>query len=157
MGTGSTPDQDQFESLATLKENGEFVVRLYLAPIPGFNGFGTHPWYLVKRPDATEFDRWEVLDRTDEPLGYVHLNFPNPDLHEGTEGAYVLAELIGSEAEAVVDFIEAESPNYPCRNEYLFLPGPNSNTYGQWILDGTGWDVTLPFTAGGKDFTPDCE
>lgn len=156
-GFGSIPDQSQFESLDTLSTNGQTVVRMYTAPVPDYEDIGSHPWFVVKGANETEFDRWEVLDSADGISGHVYVNFRTPAEDVGAGGVYVLAELIGPEAEAVVAFIETESVNYPCRNEYVFFPGPNSNTYGQWVLDNTGWDVTQPFTAMGKDVSPDCE
>lgn len=154
---GTIPDQSQFASLDSLSTNGQAIVRLYSAPIPDYENVGSHPWFVIKTANETEFDRWEVLDRTDVPFGYVHLNFSSPAADIGAGGVSVLAELIGPAAESIVTFIETQSLNYPCRNEYTFFPGPNSNTFGQWVLDNTGWDVTLPFTAIGKDVTPDCE
>lgn len=69
---------------------------------------------------------------------------------------FVWPKLIVSDAAAVADFIVDESPNYPCCGAYDDLPGPNSNTYAQWVLHHSHWDVPLPESAIGMDFPVDC-
>jgi len=157
FGPGSIPDQSQFEPLASLGTNGEIVVRLYAAPIPNLESIAIHPWFVVKWADETEFDRWEVLQSAGAPYGHVRLNLNSPTSDVGAGGVFVLAELIGPAAESVVAFIETQSPNYSCRDHYISFPGPNSNTYAQWVLDNTGWAVTLPAAAIGKGVQPNCK
>lgn len=157
FGRGSIPDQSEFESLASLSANGKIVVRLYAEPIPGLESIAIHPSFVLKWADETAFDRWEVWRSTGGPYGHVRKNRNGPTSVVGAGGEYVLAELIGPAAEFVVAFIETESPDYTCRNHYVYFPGPNSNTYAQWILDNTGWDVNLPAAALGKDVPPNCE
>jgi hypothetical protein len=88
-------------------------------------------------------------------LGYVRLNRLPPEADLGASGVVVLAELRGPEADPVVEFITSRSPDYPCRDAY-FLLGPNSNTYVQWVLDQTGWQVELPLTAIGRNAPARC-
>ena len=144
------PDQSEFASLDELAESQEPVARLYIAPNAGVGFLATHAWFVVKDADADTFDRWEVSSHRDGPYGFVWKNCREPEEYV-TTGIFILADLVGEEARAVVEFINQESPRYPCRNLYLYYPGPNCNTYAQWVLDQTGWDVELPFTALGKD------
>lgn len=144
------PDQSEFAPLEELAENQGPVARLYIAPTAGVGLFVTHAWFVVKEPDAHTFDRWEVSLHSDEPYGYVRWNIREPEEYFGFD-VFVLSELVGEEAREVVDFVNRESPVYPCRHFYLYYPGPNCNTYAQWVLDRTGWDVRLPPTALGKD------
>ena len=157
MGGVPVPDQSQFAPLEELSSNGLAVVRLYVAPLPGLEAIATHPWFVVKRADSTTFHRWEVLERLAGPYGFVREDALLPTSDVGAGGVCVLAELIGPEAEPVVAFIEERSPVYPCRYHYAYFPGPNSNTYAQWVLDHTGWPVLLPPTAIGKEVTALCE
>ncbi len=69
------------------------------------------------------------------------------------DGTYVVAEVIGADAEAIIASVAGESPAYECRDTYTVFPGPNSNTYTQLVLDSTAWNVTLPPSAIGKGAT----
>lgn len=154
-GIEPIPDQTKFAPLSSLQERPDAIVRLYAAPIGLFELVAAHCFFVVKRADSAEFHRWEVWLSSAPPYGYVRLDFQ--PLEEGSgANVYVLAELIGTNAEPIVDFIETQSPNYPCRDFYLLLPGPNSSTYPQWVLDQTSWDVSLPPQAIGKDVPPNC-
>ena len=121
LGRGSIPDQSQFASLASLSTSEEIVVRLYAAPILGLGSIAIHPWFVVKWADETEFDRWEVWRSAAGPYGHVRKNRTSLTSNEGAGGVYVLAELIGPAAEFVVAFVETESPNYSCRNHYVYF------------------------------------
>ncbi len=148
------PEQGQFAPLESLKDSGLSVVRLYAAPLACLETVAVHPWFVVKSADSTSFSRWEVWVQAEQPYGHVRKNMLPPTADLGSGEAYVLAERIGAEADLVVTFIETCSPAYPCRQTYVLLPGPNSSTYAQWVLDCTGWDVTLPPAAIGKDVPP---
>lgn len=148
-------DQSQFAPLSELARSRQAVVRLYSAPIPGLEAIATHPWFVVKAAGATRFDRWELLSDAGGPYGHVRKNRMAPESGVGAGGVFIVGELIGAEAEPVVEFIEAQSPTYTCRDTYFFL-GPNSNTYAQWILDQTGWRLTMPASAIGAGASPDC-
>jgi len=149
-------DSSEFVPLSALENSGEAVVRLYGTPILNIERLAIHPWFVVKSAEEVSFDRWEVWATADGPYGYVRLNLRSPTSAPLAGRVFVIAELIGPEAEPVVEFIETQSPNYPCCDCYLFYPGPNCNTYVQWVLDSTGWAVTLPPTAVGQAIPPIC-
>jgi len=155
-GDPPMPDQSQFKPLAELKHNGEAIVRLYGCPLPLAGDMGVHTWLVVKRADSARFDRWEGWVTAKPPLGYIWKNRVGLTDDLGAGGTYVIAELIGPEAELIIDFIENETMNYPCKDFYRFIPGPNSNTYIQWIVEKTGWDAELPLAAIGRDVPPVC-
>lgn len=152
----SIPDQDQFSSLNDLRDSGKAVARLYAAPIPDLEAIAIHPWFVVKEADSTSYNRWEVWQTAGGAYGHVRKNRASPTSSVGAGGTYVIAELIGAEAESVVAFIESQSPDYPCKDNYVLFPGPNSNSYAQWVIDNTGWDVALPPSAIGKDVPANC-
>lgn len=151
LGCGTTPDQGAFAALSSLPENGLAIARLYAAPLPGIGLVAIHPWFVVKQAESTSFDRWEVWPVAGEPFGHVRENLFAAEGDASSDRSYVIAELQGAAAEPVVDFIYSQSPSYPCRDHYALLPGPNSSSYAQWVLDGTGWNAALPPSAIGKD------
>jgi hypothetical protein len=152
----TAPDQTDFAPLSQLTRSPEAIARLYAAPTPGFECIATHPWFAIKPANSTTFERWEVWPTPAPPYGHVRLDRIDPDADVGTGAAWVVAELRGESASAVIDFIRTQSPTYPCRNEYAYFPGPNSNTYVAWVLDNTGWNVPLPPIAIGAQFDPNC-
>jgi hypothetical protein len=151
----SIPDQSLFAPLPTLRLGGQAVARLYAAPIPGLEVIASHPWFVIQSAGSDTLTRWEVWPAAGGPHGHVRKNLFTPEEDIGAGGQYIIAELTGQSAQPVVDFIESQSPTYPCKDHYMLL-GPNSSTYAQWVLDNTGWNVTLPCAAVGKDAPPDC-
>lgn len=153
--SSAIPDQSGYRPLAELGASGQAVARLYVATIPGLQGIATHSWFLIKPADGTEFERWEVWVTADGPYGYVRKNLFGVESDIGAGGVYILAETTGPAAESIVAFIAGRSPTYECRNVYVLL-GVNSNSYIQWVLNQTGWQVALPDTAIGKFVTVNC-
>ncbi len=147
------PAQADYQTLTKLAADKQAVVRIYMAPIPILGAFISHTWFVIKPADSNVFTRWEVWLSAGEPYGYLRKNFypleGNP-LEAGEIS--LLAEKIGPDAEPIVAFIENHSVEYPHRYFYLLVPGPNCNTYTQWVLDHIQWDVVLPDAALGKDF-----
>jgi len=165
-GCIQVPEQTPYPPLHTMLDSNESMVRLYCAPVPGYKEIATHPWFVVKRSGEDHFDRWEIAAfsgqfryelaiRADGVYGNIYKNIAGPDEFFGAAG-WVQAELRGPDADPIIDFIESQSPHYPCRFTYTLFPGPNSNSYAQWVLDHTGWDAQLPPTAIGMDYVPDC-
>jgi len=59
----------------------------------------------------------------------------------------------GSIAEKMVNFIEKTPKSYPFGRRYLTLPGPNSNTFIQWIINHFPESgLKLPWNAFGKGY-----
>lgn len=153
LGCGTVPDQSAFVALSALTENGLAIARLYAAPLPGIGLIASHPWFVVKRAESHGFDRWEVWPEAGEPFGHVRRNLFPVEGDVDSDGGYIIAELQGDAAEPIVNFIYSQSATYPCRDHYVLFPGPNSSSYAQWVLDGTGWSAMLPPTAIGKDIS----
>lgn len=152
------PPQTQFQPLeALLQQSDDAVVRLYVTPFPVIELIAVHPWFVVRRAGEATASRWEVWPTAKGDFGHVRRDMRPLEEDIGANGGvFVWAELVGPEAVAVADFIVNESPNYPCRGTYDYFPGPNSNTYAQWILRQSQWDVVLPESAIGMDFPVDC-
>lgn len=155
------PDQEQFEDIEELANCEQAVVRMYGGPVNMLECIGIHVFFMIKPKGVYEFERWEKTVALTEPGGYIQSNFP--DIYTGFAKDYVIAELQGPEAEPIIDFIINESINYPFKYCYAAI-GPNSNTYPQWVIEQTGWDVYLPPTAVGwhatgpfYDWFADCD
>lgn len=133
----------------TMRDTGHALVRVYAAPVPGTGA--DHTWFVVKRADSTEIHRWEVFVYSAEPYGYVFQDLFEPEADLGIGGTYVVSEMVGPDAEPLIDCIENAAVNYPCRDYYLIFPGPNSDSFTQWVLNTCGWDVELPPTVVGTD------
>jgi len=138
---GSIPDQDQFAPLSALKTSGEALVRLYGVRDPIFPTGVRHSWFVIKHADSTEFDRWELWGELTGEYGHVFHNLVDLDYNAYGLEPFIIAELRGPEAEPVVEFIETESPNYPNKDVFDIVNGPNCHTYTTWVAENTGWDV----------------
>jgi hypothetical protein len=153
-------DQSRFAPLDHLRTSGQAVVRLYAAPIPSIGWLAVHTWFVVKPARSDTFERWELWQTgglrpglsEGACYGHVYRNLLQLESNCGAGKSYLLAELVGPSAEPVVEFIRGQSPGYPRRLRYAYYPGPNSNTYVQWVLDHTAWRVPLPPAAIGKDW-----
>jgi len=49
----------------------------------------------------------------------------------------------------MIERIESSPETYPFINKYRYWPGPNSNTFAQWIVQDK---MTLGFRAIGRNF-----
>lgn len=148
-GRAQIPDQESFAPLDELPV-GQAHVRLYVAPLPVIGLLATHPWFVVRSAEEEEFHRWEVWQTAQGPHEHVTMDLLGLESDVGGADGWQVAELHGADAEPVVRFIQERSPEYPCRDTYRYWPGPNSNSYAQWVLDETGWDAELPRSSLGK-------
>lgn len=148
------PDQSQFVPLVELADRREAVVRVYGAPIPIVGRFAIHTWLVTKRAHEQSFHRWELWLCPEGDYGYICKDSKEPTSHVGIGGTFIIGEKMGDEAESIVAFVENESPQYPYRMTYVPLPGPNSNSYTQWVLDNSGWDLNLQSCAAGATWIP---
>ena len=145
--TGQAPDP---------KVERRAVVQVYGARIVRWRGaFGIHPWIAVKRAGANAYTTYQIVGWRARGGGdsLVTTTGTEPDTH--WFGAYpqLLTEHRGTEADAMIDAIEAAVAAYPWRREYRLWPGPNSNSFVAWVarqVPALGLD--LPPTAIGKDY-----
>lgn len=147
----STPDQTQFVSIDDLRKLDEPIARIYAAPIPQLEHMAVHCWFAIK-PAGGDVDRWELWQTAGGPYGHVRHNLMSVEGDVGAGGTFVLREWRGTAATTMIETIVNESPNYPCRADYRAYPGPNSNTYVQWVLDRADVDYRLPCAAVGAGY-----
>lgn len=151
----SKPDQSQFAQLTMITERDEPLVRIYAAPIPKLEHIAVHCWFVIKPINANACDRWELWQTAHGPYEHVRKNMMAAEAGVGAGGTFVLREFTGDSAVQLIAVIENESPHYPCRATYTAYPGPNSNTYVQWVLHRAEVDYRLPCAAVGAAYICD--
>ena len=132
-------------------------VELWAAKIPGFPGiFADHYWLLVLRCGKNSHDqtcdRWEVWQHSHQNhscWGHLHKNLLPPYQGVGNGPSRLIHQWTGDEALLIAEKIESSPSSYPFIENYAYWPGPNSNTFAQWIVSGT---MKLGNRAIGKSF-----
>ena len=120
--------------------------------LPWYTRCAEHAWVDVK--DAAGWHRVEWNQRLDhvrvEPMsGEV----AGHDLR-WEEGVAVWACYRGERARELAAAILATAKAYPDATNYRAWPGPNSNTFVEWLAQETGLPLVMPPSAIGKDYTP---
>lgn len=117
------------------------IVSLWTSNIPLLGVIADHHWLVID--DCGAQSRWEVWQfanviRNDVGGSWDHLHRdlmpPEQGVRDGP--AYKLDEWSGDTARYLIDRIRSSPQNYPWCSKYRYWPGPNSNTYVQWILLG---------------------
>lgn len=133
-----------------------------------FSLMGSHLYFVII--DHDEVSRYEVLYRlypghdsygyifkdARKPLKGLGLLYPgytgkrlcwNSEVLESVSGGW------GSSAHKLTKVIRDTTENYPHRDHYRLIPGPNSNTYVGWCINQVeGIDWELPRLAIGTGF-----
>jgi hypothetical protein len=148
--TGLAPDP------ATHKEA---IVQVYASRTFGWRGaFAVHTWLAAKPPGAEHYTRYEVIGwRLRGGNSAVSVSDDrSPDAEWYGAAPWVIRDLRGAEAEAVIAKLPLAVALYPYPHTYDAWPGPNSNTFiahlGREIPE---LRLTLPPLALGKDYLPD--
>jgi hypothetical protein len=116
-------------------DSEEFAVELWAASIPNLGRIVDHHWLVVRTP--ARVDRWEVWQSVaagGENWGHLHRNLMHPEAGIGKAPARKLMRWLGADACTLAERIAASPQEYPWRDRYLPWPGPNSNTFVQWVL-----------------------
>ncbi len=118
-------------------------VDLWTARLPGLGRFVEHHWFVVRRPGIE--DRWEVWQTPNaggDSWGHLHRNLLRPSSGVGNGAGRLLRRWLGDDAVPFVERIESSPTKYPWLSRYRAFPGPNSNTFVQWVLESAytiGW------------------
>lgn len=118
-------------------------VELWTARIPRAGGFAEHHWLEIARGE--QIDRWEVWQEANfggESWGHVHHNLLASSEGVGNGPGRRLESWLNQPAKLLVKRIESSPQEYPWRDWYRAVPGPNSNTFVQWVLQDLyylGW------------------
>ena len=125
-------------------------VELRGARIPWIGWFAHHYWLVVR--DAQGVQRWEVWQRRESLAvcnGHLHCDLLPWRAGVGAGNSWLVKLWVGSQAVALARRARASLQEYPWSQRYRYWPGPNSNTYVQWLLDG---HHQLPWQAVGKGY-----
>lgn len=134
----------------------EAVIHFYAADAWGWRGiFAVHTWIAVKPANADLYTVYEVVGwqvKSGRPALRVYQE-RYPDRYWYGSKPDLIWEKRGEDAGQIIKTLEAAVVNYPWLNEYRVFPGPNSNTFPQWIIDNVaGIDAKLPFSAIGSGY-----
>ncbi len=113
--------------------------------------FAEHMSIVVKPAGGQEWTRYDVVGWGDP----VRRNAFAADAFWYGNQPYVVHDIAGVEAQALIPRIEASIARYPYAGggAYRVWPGPNSNSFVAWVVRNTdGFAVELPPAAIGKDF-----
>ena len=117
-------------------------VELRAARIPGLPGLvADHYWLLVIRgaetSDVLTCDRWEIWQFGHQNhccWGHLHKNLLAPCQGVGSGPSHLIEQWFGDDALSMAEKIESSPIHYPFKETYRYWPGPNSNTFAQWIV-----------------------
>jgi hypothetical protein len=132
------------------------VIEVYAADAFSWRGwFAVHTWIAVKPQDAAEYTVYEVVGwRVRSGLPALHeYKTTTPDRYwYGAKPEKVLS-IQGDKANRLIPQISDAIARYPWANEYTLFPGPNSNTFPQWVgLQVPELGLELPFRALGSGY-----
>lgn len=138
-------------------EHREAVVQVYGADVWGVRGlFAIHTWLAVKAPDAATYDIYQVIGWRQSRGSVVSVTQGMPNRPWFRSPPVLLHEVTGPSAEALIEPIEQSVRRYPFADRYVMWPGPNSNSFIQWIaLDVPQLGFRLPDKAIGKNWMRD--
>lgn len=131
------------------------VVQVYAARLWGMRGLvADHTWVSVKRSNADTYTVYEVVGwRKLRGQRVLRIADDIPDRRWYGNPPTVLFELRGAVAEAAADNIHRAAMSYPYPDEYRPFPGPNSNTFTQWLITHVPeLEVELSLRAIGKSY-----
>lgn len=135
-----------------LPEDDEPVVLILSAALRGpLAEVARHPWIAVNARDGEGWSRWEVMCCPPNTVRNTSIN-PLSDHGGGGGDVQIHGVIRGNDAEEAMACIEKEARAYPYNNQYRMWPGPNSNTFVDYIVGACGLGTDLPATSIGRDY-----
>ncbi|HEY3459719.1 MAG TPA: DUF3750 domain-containing protein [Casimicrobiaceae bacterium] len=135
--------------------HSEAIVQVYASRTFGWRGaFAVHTWVAAKPAHAEQYTRYEVIGWRarfgGSPLSISDAVAPDAEWYGAAP--YLVRDVRGAEADAIVAKLDAVAKRYPYET-YRAWPGPNSNTFVAWLgREIPQLEVALPATAIGKDY-----
>lgn len=159
-------DEKTFNSL--IKKN-KYQVFLLSSPCSLPISFVKHIWIVTNNHGKIKrWDAWSYKSRYTKEKGFLTINYYSawlgltiiPSLSKNMNLRRYKSKLVklieggkGSLPNRIIRFIENNYLKYPYKNEYHYFPGPNSNTFMQWILNHFPESkLKLPWNALGKGY-----
>lgn len=136
----------------------EALVRVYAANVWGLRGrFAVHSWIATKAVGAQHYNIYQVIGWQLRRTGSARsITQGRPDKPWFGSPPILLHEVAGASAEPLIGEIQKAAQSYPYPDKYTMLPGPNSNSFIQWILlEVPEIGFSLPMKAIGKSWMID--
>ncbi|MEM7099919.1 MAG: DUF3750 domain-containing protein [Pseudomonadota bacterium] len=143
IGPADAPDPASFK---------DAVVQVYGADVWGVRGhFAIHTWVATKAVGASTYDIYQVIGWRLRRTGRaVDISKGLPDRPWFRSAPILLHEIKGEPARALIEPIRRAVSSYPFHGEYTMWPGPNSNSFTQWIaMEVPELQLSLPTKAIG--------
>ena len=123
-------------------------VELRAARIPVIGRFAHHHWLVViEGGQATRWEVWQHRHAGGESWGYLHRNLLPWAAGVGNGPSWPVHVWQDAAARDLADRLARAPQDYPWRDRYWAWPGPNSNTFAQWVL---GERFALPWQGIGR-------
>ena len=129
------------------------VIQVYGADVWGLRGrFAMHTWIATKAEAASTYRIFQVIGwRLRRYPSVVSVSEGDPAKPWFGSPPVLLHELRDKPAEALIDRVHEAARSYPFAEEYTMWPGPNSNSFIEWIaLEVPELDLSLPTKALGS-------
>jgi hypothetical protein len=131
----------------------EPLIQLRAAKIPYIGWLAIHYWYVVIRADqVTRWEVWQKPHLAKESWGYLHKNLMPATFGVGNGASWIETVWVGESAQQLASIIEQSPQTYPFCDRYCYFPGPNSNTYAQWVLKQAHIPYSLHIKGIGKHY-----
>lgn len=135
-----------YQRSLVMPSNDETTVALFSGGLGHpMDGIARHPWFAVRKKGEPYWQIYEVGGGGSSHEPSQNEPYTDPMLHglwRGAEGERA-AECVARVGPAVKQQIE---------RDYIFYPGPNSNTFGDVVLRKCKLAASLPSTSVGKDW-----
>lgn len=131
------------------------IIQVYGADVWGVRGrFAIHTWVATKGVNEPTYTIYQVIGwRLRREGSSVSIAQDRPDKPWFRSPPVLLHEVRGQQASKLVPKIAQAALSYPYEKEYVMWPGPNSNSFTQWIaLEVPELGLTLPAKAIGKNW-----
>ncbi|HIF17914.1 MAG TPA: DUF3750 domain-containing protein [Cycloclasticus sp.] len=133
----------------------EAVLQIYAADAYGWRGiFAVHTWIAIKPVNADTYTTYQVFgwnQRSGRPVLTIKEDIP--DRFWFGSDPKLLADYRGEQALALIPNVIAAVNSYPFPDNYTLWPGPNSNSFTEWVsLEVPELGLKLPLSAIGKDW-----
>tara|TARA_R110002167_G_scaffold43516_1_gene131417 strand:- start:198 stop:914 length:717 start_codon:yes stop_codon:yes gene_type:complete len=116
--------------------------------------FSTHTWISFKTKDAKHFRTYQVLGWNayrGKPI--VDISNRVPDLLWFGNQPTIEGIVVGEQATALIPKIQEAAKSYPYADKYRAWPGPNSNTFIQYIINQLpNSGLHMPYNALGQSY-----
>ncbi len=134
------------------------VIRVYGADVWGTRGrFAIHTWIATKAAGEDKFTLHEIIGwKLRRHHTALTVTRGRPDRPWFRSPAILLHEITGDEAEKLLPEVHEAIYSYPYAESYTMWPGPNSNSFSEWVsLKVPALELELPTKAIGRSWMVD--